>query len=302
MSRGIPVSFARYDWDALWQVIARSQRQDWDTAILVGPNMAALADRITELSFPTVFIPYDAFSLEAERRMQFTNSKVRRWYYGVQRQSWCNVERRLYPKFNRCVVVSAVERAAIAAGWPSYITPPVVIPPMISDVLLNYPSNESAEMRLIFSGNMSGPQSTDAVVFFYERVFLTLKKKFSPIRWYIVGRKPAKPIVNIGRSDPAVIVTGFVDDLRPFIAQAWIYVCPVRIGSGIKDRLLEGMALGRPSVVSPLSTMALAVEPGVHLFEASTAEEYVDFLTNLLVNRKLRAQVGENARQFVREH
>jgi glycosyltransferase involved in cell wall biosynthesis len=113
-----------------------------------------------------------------------------------------------------------------------------------------------------------------------------------------VGADPSAEVRRLG-GDARIVVTGYVKDVRPFLARATIGVCPIVYGAGIQNKALEFMAAGLPVVASAQASSGLWAEPGVHLLVARGAEEWVEALAGLLAAPQERRRLAEAGRQYV---
>ncbi len=98
-------------------------------------------------------------------------------------------------------------------------------------------------------------------------------------------------------ADPSVIVTGFVEDVRPWMAEAAVYLCPIRDGGGTRIKLLDAMAMGLPIVSHDMAIEGLEVEPGRHLLVARDAEGLAAGVERVLREPALAAALGQAARE-----
>jgi glycosyltransferase involved in cell wall biosynthesis len=94
---------------------------------------------------------------------------------------------------------------------------------------------------------------------------------------------------------PGVHVTGRVEDVRPYVAHAAAIVCPLRLARGIQNKVLEGMAMGRPVVASPAAFEGVRAQPGRDLLVADSVQAWVDLLCDVLEGR--RPDLGPSARE-----
>ena len=124
--------------------------------------------------------------------------------------------------------------------------------------------------------------NVDAVVWFAGQVFPLLKQQRPAAYFYIVGSKPAKQVQQLAENDPAVIVTGRVEDVRPYIAHAGVVVAPLRIARGIQNKVLEGMAMAKPVVATTAAMEGIPGGPGLQLAVADPAEDFADRLAAIL--------------------
>ena len=151
---------------------------------------------------------------------------------------------------------------------------------------------------IVFSGNMGFPPNIDAVTHFYKHGFKELVERHPDVIWYIVGANPAIEVSVLGE-DPRVTVTGFVDDIREYLARAQIIVCPMVTGSGIKNKVLEAMAMGKAIVSTPLGVSGIACVDGEHVVVAEPGIAFARKVAHLLGHPGEREQLGRNARRLV---
>lgn len=151
---------------------------------------------------------------------------------------------------------------------------------------------------LAFTGTLDFRPNIDAVVWFCEQVLPHIKKEIFHIHFYIVGKSPTREVRRLG-DDAAVTVTGYVGDVRPYIAQAKIYVVPIRMGSGTKLKVLEAMAMGTPVVSTSLGTEGIAVTPGQDIQIADDPAEFAAQVVALMNNEPLRKSMSERGRALM---
>jgi glycosyltransferase involved in cell wall biosynthesis len=99
--------------------------------------------------------------------------------------------------------------------------------------------------QIIFVGNLTFPPNRDAIIHFYRDVFPLVRDRVLDVRLVIVGKNPPPEVLQLG-NDPSVRVTGYVDDIRPFLWESSVAVVPTRSGAGMKIKILEALALGIP--------------------------------------------------------
>jgi sugar transferase (PEP-CTERM/EpsH1 system associated) len=147
---------------------------------------------------------------------------------------------------------------------------------------------------LVFTGHMDYWPNADAAAWFAEGVMPKLRARQPDATFWIVGANPGPAVRNLAAL-PGVHVTGRVDDTRPYIAHATACVCPLRLARGIQNKVLEGMAMGRPVIASPAAFEGIRAEPGRDVLVAETAEEFVAAISSL--TEGAHAAMGSAARQ-----
>lgn len=156
------------------------------------------------------------------------------------------------------------------------------------------------EIPIVFTGAMDYWPNVDAVVSFVHEVLPQLRAARAQIRFYIVGMNPAEAVRAL--AGEAVVVTGRVDDVRPYVQHARAVVAPLRIARGVQNKVLEAMALARPVVVSAACAEGLGGEPGAEYRVAGDANDFARQVLAVL-DPAVGAPLGAAARaRIVRDY
>ncbi len=208
-------------------------------------------------------------------------------------------EKKYFSKFREIVVSSPLDAEIIRSFCPhSNVT---VIPNGVDAQYFKPPSSDPTEPRLIFSGVMDYSQNILAMTFFCKSIFPLIRTKIPETRLLIVGRNPADEILDLEKRIPGIEVTGTVEDIRPYLAQSQVYVCPLKSGAGIKNKILEAWAAGLPIVATSLSCEGIEVSPGEDILVADDIQGFVKAVVRLLEDESLRKKLAEKGRKKVVE-
>jgi len=120
-------------------------------------------------------------------------------------------------------------------------------------------------------------------------------------RLIIVGKDPSPEIRELGRN-PLIIVTGTVDDIRPFLWQATVSVVPLLYGAGIQNKILEAMATATPVITTLRTLSALEARPGLDIVVADTAENFAQEIIRLMSNLEHRDTLGSSGLAYVQKN
>ena len=153
------------------------------------------------------------------------------------------------------------------------------------------------ELPLVFTGAMDYWPNVDAVCWFVADVLPALRKAWPSLRFYVVGRSPSPEVQMLASN--AVVVTGTVPDVRPYLQYAAVVVAPMRVARGVQNKILEAMAMARPVVAASGCVDAIDARRGDELLAAETAEEYQVAIRNLVEQPTRAAVVGAAGRQRV---
>jgi sugar transferase (PEP-CTERM/EpsH1 system associated) len=163
------------------------------------------------------------------------------------------------------------------------------------------PGPEPDEPVCVFVGALDYHPNIDGVRWFCREVWPEVVRRRSGATFALVGRRPAPAVLRLAGL-PGVELVGQVPDVRPYVARAAVTVVPLRIARGVQNKVLESLALGKPTVASPQTLAGLRAEPGVHLLRASSPAEWVEAVLRLFDDRDLRRRLGSAGRRYVEEH
>jgi glycosyltransferase involved in cell wall biosynthesis len=155
--------------------------------------------------------------------------------------------------------------------------------------------------HLVFTGSMDWLPNEDGILYFVEQVLPRIRRVLPDVRLTIVGRNPFPRLVQLSRQDPAITVTGRVDDVRPYMERAGAYIVPIRIGGGTRLKVYEAMAMEMPVVSTRIGAEGLPVLDGQHLLFADSPENFASAVIRVLTDAGLAGALGAQAAATVRE-
>jgi glycosyltransferase involved in cell wall biosynthesis len=224
-------------------------------------------------------------------------SLLRRVRFGL---TWWKLSRfmaRLLHRFEGCTVVSKQERDLVMKVVPDY-GPLAVVPNGVD--LDRYAGDFGAPQpdTLIYSGALTYGANFDAMMHFLSDILPLIKTRRPDVILRITGRTDGVAVDRLPLGNGAEL-TGYLDDIRPAIAQSWICVVPLRIGGGTRLKILEAMALGTPVVSTSKGAEGLEVTPDEDILIADGPTEFADVVLRLLGDQALRAKLSANGRRLV---
>ena len=161
-------------------------------------------------------------------------------------------------------------------------------------------AEDGSPWRLIMTGTMNYQPNIDAAEYFADEI-LPLVQSMHQAQAAFVGRSPAPELVARQKRDRSLIFTGAVDDVRPYVAQADIFIVPLRHGSGTRLKILEAMSQGIPVVTTTIGCEGLDVRHGEHVWIADTPEAFRDGIVTLMRNPAGAANMVARARALVEQ-
>lgn len=162
------------------------------------------------------------------------------------------------------------------------------------------PPTEPPSPLLVFTGKMDYRPNVDAVLWFANEALPQILRSRPDVRFQIVGRSPHARLDAL-RGNPAIEITGAVEDVRPYISGAGVYVMPLRVGGGTRFKALEALAMGKPIVTTSLGVEGIGV---AHRREVLIADTPTTFALEVLAlldaqSAAMRQKLSRNARDFV---
>jgi sugar transferase (PEP-CTERM/EpsH1 system associated) len=261
-------------------------------------EMGQYVDEIKNM--PTVLTEHDIFYLKTQRYLKAKQPMLEKL---ATFREWIKLywyEPKVWDKFDRVIVTSSHDAALLTSRRSNKKVS--VIPNGVDTAYFDKEKVEqesTADVSLVYTGGLNSMANRDAVLFFSHKIYPEIKEKVPGIRWYIVGKNPTATIQALAAKDPNIIVTGKVEDVRPYIARASVYVVPLRIGSGTRLKILEAMAMKKAVISTSIGCEGLNVEHGKHILIADRPQEFVDSVIQAIHDRSLRLRLGDNGRRLV---
>lgn len=157
------------------------------------------------------------------------------------------------------------------------------------------------EQSIVFTGSMDWLPNIDAVKYFCKDILPLIWEKKNNLKFYIVGRNAPKDIIALGKNDNRIIVTGSVEDVRPYMEKASVFVVPLRIGGGTRLKILEAMAMEKAVISTSIGCEGLEVIDEKDIIIADGPDKFADKVLMLLDNKEMREEMGKHGRQLVEE-
>jgi glycosyltransferase involved in cell wall biosynthesis len=154
---------------------------------------------------------------------------------------------------------------------------------------------------MIFAGGLTWYPNVDAVLFILKKIWPLLTATELDCKLTICGRGINSEIEKIASTFDNVEMTGFVNDIRPFIESANLYLCPITDGGGTKLKILDAMSMGKVVISDPIAAEGIDVTNNLNIIFARNEEEFVEKIIWLLKNREVCQKIGDSARQLMRD-
>jgi glycosyltransferase involved in cell wall biosynthesis len=242
-----------------------------------------------------------------QKRIAAAEIAARGWnagavYSSLQWRKLRSFERRICHQADRVVCVSEADAIALRQIDPALTAH--VIPNGVDTDLYKRGTVTPLDLpphALVFTGTMDFRPNVEAMLWFAAEVLPVIKTQVPDVQVYIVGQRPHARL-DVLRADPAITITGAVDDTRPYISAAGVYIVPLRMGGGTRLKLLEALSLQAPIVSTTLGAEGFAVTNGEQLLLADDPAAFARSIGELLADRARAQALGTAGRSFAVQH
>ncbi|MEM6282009.1 MAG: glycosyltransferase family 4 protein [Chloroflexota bacterium] len=244
----------------------------------------------------TVITPYESYSLYTRRVLARGGGG---WWQSLKHRlnhtAAGNFESWMFAPYNVTTVVSENDRDELLALAPDLRVE--VIPNGVQLERFMMLKRRRKPAQLLFVGNYEYEPNRDAALWLAREIFPRVRESVPAARLWLVGNGPTAEMQAL--ASEYIEVTGRVDDVCPYYTEATVFVCPLRVGAGIKNKVLEALAMGCPVVATPLSVDGIAVADGESYLRGQTAAELAAQTVRLLTDVQLPDALRENGRQVI---
>ena len=287
--KGLPMQCGYfYNRKAAKKVDALIEKHQPD--ILYG-QLVRVAEYIRHKNIPKAIDYQDVFSYGMKRRRDIA-SWITRPVFNMEYQRLCRYEAKVFDEFDLKTIISKPDRDLIPHPKKDEI---LIIPNGVDHEFFK-PQQQEKRYDIVFTGNMSYAPNVNAVDYLANEILPLVWKQVPEAKMYIAGATP-DPKVRKAASD-RIIISGWLDDIRDAYAQSRVFIAPMRIGTGLQNKLLEAMSMGLPAITTPLANASLGAKPDEEILVGSNAEELARHIITLLTNTEKASQIAQAGFDF----
>lgn len=270
--------------------------ETWNVVVVVQSTSARWLDYIPQPP-ASALVMHDVCARVYERMAMFDRSPLKWVEHRLEAARYRRHEARYCRRFDLVITVSSADEEYVRRHYhPNRL---VNIPiPVDSGYFTPFAGVREREARILFTGMMNHPPNVDAACYYAQEVMPLVWAVVPQAEFWIVGRDPADEVRELGDL-PGVVVTGTVPDIRPFIAEATVYVVPLRFGAGMRQKILEAWGMEKCVISSSVGAEGLEFKDGTDLIIADTAEAMARHTVECLLNPSHRKSVRANGRAVI---
>ncbi len=237
-------------------------------------------------------IEYDNF-----RRMWLNDHRpIRKFHYFLEYKKLLNEEINGCSKQDALFLTSERDKKLFDKDIPG--VPKFVIPNGVDSTYFSPGENQPEPFTMVFTGMMAYVPNYDGILYFLDEIFPLVQKKVPNAKVYIVGNRPPKQLSD--RATENIIITGFVEDVRPFIRRASIYIVPLRMGGGTRLKIAEALSMKIPIVTTSIGCEGIDIASGESAIIADDPVSFADEIVSLFHDDAKRKKLINNGYELMK--
>ena len=291
----LPVDVSKFRVPALAHEIRRRLAAG-EADVCVVDFLSAMVNVPAECPVPRVLFAHNVEYMIWKRLSETERRPWRRPALEVEWRKLRRYEAKACADAALTLAVSEADRALLSASAPGARVS--AIPTGVDTAYFTPNGWHERRAALVFTGSMDWHPNEDAVLHFLDAILPRIRARMPRVSFSIVGRNPSRR-VRTAALGARVQVTGTVDDVRPYVASAAVYVVPLRIGGGTRLKIFEALAMGKAVVSTTVGAEGLPLVTGRHFIAADDPASFADAVVSLLRDPDRRRSLGLAGRRLV---
>jgi GT2 family glycosyltransferase/glycosyltransferase involved in cell wall biosynthesis len=199
-------------------------------------------------------------------------------------------------RFDKVVALTDADRKDLLSFEPRL---DIEVVPMAVDCSCFMPQDMPEEPNtLVFIGYFRHSPNVHGIMRFCREILPLIRQEVPETKLFIVGSSPPDEIRRLGKMDN-VVVTGWVEDIKPYIARSSVYIAPLWLGTGMRVKILEAWGMAKPVVTTSVGSQGIDCTPGEDVLIADDPQGFAAQTVRLLRDKALREKLGRNGRKQV---
>lgn len=235
----------------------------------------------------------DTLSMNMKRRAD--NSKfLEKILFTIEAKRLSRYESKMFNIFDALTIITQADRDLLKSPRKEEVH---IIPNGVAQTYFNYPQPQEKPFDVLFSGAMSYAPNIDAADYLIKEIMPLVWEKKPEVKIAIAGGGLPNWLEKL--ANERIIMPGWVDDMKEYYSQSKIFIAPMRIGTGLQNKLLEAMAMNLPCITSPLANQALNATDKKEILIVTNAREYANCLIEMLDNKEFSQRIANAGKDYV---
>lgn len=257
-------------------------------------QLLRMSEYVRHSAIPKTLDYMDVFSTGMKRRAE-TSSWWLKPLFMLEYRRLLKYEHAIFAEFNNKVIISFPDRDLI----PHPDNRKIAVVPNGVDHNYFKPLVRNKEYDVVFTGNMGYPPNVNAAEYLISEIIPIVRNRIPGVKVMLAGANPHIRVQSL--ADDKIKVTGWVEDMRECYASSKIFIAPMRIGTGLQNKLLEAMSMGMPCITSALANQALGAAENREILVGRSPEEFAGHIIKLLTDPEFAESIASAGMSFVRQ-
>jgi glycosyltransferase involved in cell wall biosynthesis len=305
---GLPIVMVRDEIEEMQTLVRRlAASKNFDVVHADQLSMSAYGLLAAQAgAIPALLDEHNAIYLLAQRMIADERNWARRAVMAREAKAFVRYEARVCQTYNAVLTVTSEDRQHLLALYPpeqrmalrdKFTVVPISVDP---DEIRAIAHRPSAAPTILHVGTMFWPPNVAGVLWFAREVLPLIHRRLPEARFIVVGKAPPPEVQALG-SDPRIIITGYVAELEPYLAEGDAFVVPLHAGGGMRVKILDAWLWGLPIISTPIGAEGIELREGENIVLAEDAPSFADAVTRVLNDDKLNRQLRAAGRAWVEE-
>jgi polysaccharide biosynthesis protein PslH len=296
----IPINMGKFQSQfAKQQILAIADRQSFDLVQAEHLHMlfygAAVKDKF---NIPLVLREHNIESKIIERLAATQTNPLTRSLFAREASKAREYEARGSSIADLCMTITPIDDRYLKTLNPQVNS--VVIPAGVDHSFSPLDLSEATN-TILFNSPLNWQPNIESLTWFLDQVMPKILVSNPDAKLWIIGRNPPPRLIDRYTSD-RIEFLGYVDDIQSYMARATVIVAPIQVGSGIRIKILNALAMGKAIVSTSIGCEGISVQPDLDIKIADSPSDFAHAVTSLLNDRRERDFLGNNAKQLIETH
>lgn len=296
-----PYTIKKYHDDKIYMEIEKIIKEEKIDITYIDHLHMAFYGKLINEHFPEIKLilrEHNAEYIFWERIYKEESNIFKKLLFWWQSLKMLNYEKEITNIFDKCLMISSIDQIKLKKINPN-------IRAQVISTGINIQNYQASQPRkiipfsLLYVGDFSWLPNLKGILWFLRKVWPEVKRLFPKAKIFIVGKNPPKDILRYKNDD--VIVTGYVQDVKPWIDRSEIFLVPLFSGGGIRVKILEAMAIGKPIISTSVGAEGIDIEDKKNILMADNEEDFIKSIKILFNNKEIRENLAKNSIKLIRD-
>lgn len=288
-----PIAAVRYDKRLIEVIKNMFNNNKYDYVVCDYTQNSAYGYIVKNISSntKTLLIEHDVCFQGLGRKLELCNNPIKKTIIRDQYIKLKNYEIKCIKDFDYVITLNSKDGKIISEYSEVHILNPYIN-------IMSLDKKEHDGINIMFWGAMNRKENEDAVMYFINEIWPNVNKE--NVKFYIVGANPSEEVKKLASDN--IIVTGFVEDPKVIFENMDISIVPLRLGAGVKIKVLESLAAGLPVITTDVGAEGIMAENGIDILIENDPKEFAKKLNELMTDNEKRKFISENGKSTIEKN